>query len=317
MSTADRWIIDSDCGIDDAQGIFLGLKHLNLVGITTVSGNASAANAANNISIIQGVKKTEVPIFIGAERGIIEEAQHIPEIHGADGFGNMAEKYQEYANKDLVKDEHATNAIIRLSKEAEAAGAKLNIATIGPLTNVALAIRLDPELPKRVGEIWVMGGTANAFGNITLSAEYNFVTDPEASKIVVESFERIHLLPWETGDNLNITTYDETEVLFKDKDTNLAVQMFYDVNQWDKTHADMRIYCCDGLCIGAIADRDIIEEQKIVYGKVFIEGEARGSIFFNHCPVFIPDGVGEENVVQILKINHGRYVKLLADAVRD
>lgn len=98
----ERWILDTDCGIDDAQAVFLALKHLDLAAITTCGGNTSASNAARNTSIICGIKQKEVPIYVGATRGILKPAKHIGDIHGEDGFGNMAEKYEEHANASLI-----------------------------------------------------------------------------------------------------------------------------------------------------------------------------------------------------------------------
>ena len=89
MHSEEKWILDTDCGIDDAQAVFIALKHLDLVAITTVSGNTSAHNAAINVSIIQSTKGKKIPIFTGSEHPILNKPNHIGEIHGHDGFGGM------------------------------------------------------------------------------------------------------------------------------------------------------------------------------------------------------------------------------------
>jgi len=111
-------------------------------------------------------------------------------VHGRDGFGDTG-----YAKASRRADaEHAALAILRLSHEH---AGKLVLVALGPLTNLALALKLDPTLPSRLARCVVMGASVTAHGNITPAAEFNIAFDPEAAHIVFSAFPRIELADWE------------------------------------------------------------------------------------------------------------------------
>ena len=125
----------------------------------------------------------------------------------------MQEKFIEFSDSSLIKSEHASLAIIRHVHEETAKGFKVSLAFIGPLTNIALAVWLDPSIVPKIDKFYVMGGTYKAWGNMSLTGEFNLWTDPEASRIVWETFPYIHLLPWEVADDFEVTEEDR-KVLF-------------------------------------------------------------------------------------------------------
>ena len=208
MQSLEKWILDTDCGIDDAQAVFIAIKHLNLVAITTVSGNTSALHAAKNVSIILGIKGNKTPIYIGSEHPILNNPNHIGNIHGHDGFGGMQEKFIQYADESLIKQENGVLALMRHINEEHSLGNKVCLAFIGPVTNLALAIRLDATIPSKIHKFYLMGGTYKGWGNMSLTGEFNLWTDPEASRIVYESMPYIYLLPWEVADDFVVTKED-------------------------------------------------------------------------------------------------------------
>jgi purine nucleosidase len=111
--------------------------------------------------------------------------------HGEDGLGNS--NYPP--SRRQVANEHAVNALIRLANESPG---KLVLAAIGPLTNVALATRLDPTLPQKYKRLVVMGGAIRGMGNTTATVEFNMYTDPEAAAIVFDAWPGLTLISWET-----------------------------------------------------------------------------------------------------------------------
>ena len=139
-----------------------------------------------------------MPIYKGVQEPIIKVLKTIPEIHGEDGFGNQQDKYIDKANLELIKEDNAVLAIINHVNEEYKQGHKVCLATIGPLTNLALAIKLDSSLPSKISRYYCMGGTVNAWGNMDFSTEFNFMCDPEAAFIVYSKMPYIHLNPWET-----------------------------------------------------------------------------------------------------------------------
>lgn len=162
-------------------------------------------NVVRNTSIITGVTNKSVPIYKGMNGPIVKCKRDASAYHGTDGFGNSQKDWLSEANTDNIKDEHAVNAIIRLVHEENENGNEVGVFTIGPLTNLGMAIRLDPDIIPKINHVFVMGGTVNGWGNMTLTGEFNFLSDPEAAKICIGSFKMTHLLPWETAYNFQVT----------------------------------------------------------------------------------------------------------------
>jgi purine nucleosidase len=188
-----RLVIDTDPGVDDAHAIMMALAHPNVQveAITTVSGNVPVALTTANACKILDILNCNVPVFAGAERALIAQKQHAEYVHGKDGLGDS--DYPPSARQ--ISKEHAVNALIRLANESPD---QLTLVAIGPLTNIALATRLDPDLPKKYKQLVIMGGAIRAQGNTTPTAEFNTYTDPEAAAIVFEAWQGLSLVSWET-----------------------------------------------------------------------------------------------------------------------
>ncbi len=173
---------DCDTGIDDSMGLayLLSSPEIRLVGVGTVSGNTDARQAAENTLRLLGLDgRADVPVAIGATHFLTHEYQGGPtEIHGDNGVGNV-----DLPPVDLRPvTESAAEMIVRLSRHYEG---RLEIISVGPMTNLALALQLDPELPARVMQVTSMGGAALAPGNASPVGEANVWNDPEAAAMVV------------------------------------------------------------------------------------------------------------------------------------
>ena len=189
-------VIDTDAGVDDAIAIMMALAHpgTEIVGITTVNGNVGVEQVTQNVGLILDQYSADVPIYKGCERPLFSEQLHSDEIHGADGLGDATQYYPPAAQKP--KAEHAALALIHIAKEYTNV---LTLLTLGPLTNVAMAIRLDKRFVDNIDRIVIMGGAIEAHGNVTASAEFNIFADPEAAAIVFDAgFKDLSLLSWET-----------------------------------------------------------------------------------------------------------------------
>jgi inosine-uridine nucleoside N-ribohydrolase len=108
-----------------------------------VDGNTSIDNVVKNVSIIAGVLGKKIPIYRGMDGPIVATKEDASAYHGTDGFGNAQEKWLKAADKDNIKDEHAANAIIKHVHEEHEKGNEVGVFTIGPMSNLAMAIRLD------------------------------------------------------------------------------------------------------------------------------------------------------------------------------
>ena len=186
-------LIDTDPGVDDALALLMAFDdpHHEIVGLTIAAGNVGLHHTvANALKLCEVAGRDDVPVFAGCAAPLLYPSPDAGYVHGLDGFGDVG--YQ--AAKRQVEAEHAALAILRLS---HVHAGKLLLVALGPLTNVALALKLDPTLPERIGRLVVMGGAVSCHGNITPAAEFNVYFDPEAAHIVFQAFPRFDLCDWE------------------------------------------------------------------------------------------------------------------------
>lgn len=172
-------IIDCDPGHDDVMAILLGAQTLDLRGITTVHGNASLAQTTRNARQLATLAKlSDIPIAAGMAVPLVRQVQHAPEVHGETGLDGPNMPAPEVPLHDL----HAVDFIIEKSKQIDG----LWLFPVGPLTNIAVALRRDPELADRIAGISLMGGSLT-YGNVTPAAEFNIWCDAEAAHVVFTS----------------------------------------------------------------------------------------------------------------------------------
>jgi purine nucleosidase len=187
-----RFIIDTDTASDDAVAILMALQwpHVQVEAITVVSGNVPLQQGGINARYTVEVCGKETPVYLGAHRPLVREPIFAHFFHGEDGMGNM---HYPPPRRPLA----GTQAVQELVRRFGDAPGEIELVTLGPLTNIALALRLEPRLAQWVKHCTIMGGAANTIGNITPAAEYNMWVDPEAAKIVFESGMNITMAGWE------------------------------------------------------------------------------------------------------------------------
>lgn len=185
-------LIDTDPGVDDALALLMAFndpRH-EVVALTVTAGNVGLDHTVANALRLVELCGQPAPVYAGAAAPLLHPADGAAHVHGTDGFGDVG---LPPARRDAGAG-HAALAILRLS---HLHAGKLVLVALGPLTNLALALRLDPDLPQRIGRLVVMGGAVTAHGNITPAAEFNIAFDPEAAHIVFEGFPRLELADWE------------------------------------------------------------------------------------------------------------------------
>ena len=174
-------ILDGDPGLDDAVAWLLALAspELDVLGVTAVHGNVGLPLTLKNAGVTLALAGASVPYFAGADRPLVRGALTAASVHGDSGL--PAENLPEATHPPEA--EHAAHFIIRTVRERPH---KVTLLPTGPLTNLALAFRLAPDLPAKVREVVWMGGST-AQGNRTPAAEFNALADPHAAKVVFES----------------------------------------------------------------------------------------------------------------------------------
>lgn len=190
-----RIIIDTDTASDDAVALILALREpeVHVEAITVVAGNLPLPLAVKNALISVEVANTYCPpVYAGMAKPLLRDLFTSEFVHGADGMGNM----------DLPKPrltaqpEHAVDALLRM---AEAAPQELELITLGPLTNIALACLKAPDSLRKFKRITIMGGAGIGSGNITPVAEFNAYVDAEAFSLVLQSGVPILLVGWDVS----------------------------------------------------------------------------------------------------------------------
>lgn len=189
-----KFIFDSDGGVDDAQALILLVAN-GLVPdlITTVFGNVGLEQATTNLLATLAMLKVDVPVHSGADRPLTQPIIDAKYVHGDDGLGGARRPESQAlpASKDGIGE------LRRAFGDAAAKGEKVDILMIGPLTNLALALRLEPSIVDGIGTLTIMGGNVYGRGNTTPAAEFNIYADPEAAHIVLTAGVETVVIPWE------------------------------------------------------------------------------------------------------------------------
>lgn len=186
-------LIDTDPGVDDALAILMALNSPlhRVVGLGVGAGNVGLEHTVRNaLKLLEVAAATGIPVYPGCDRPLLHAALDAAFVHGRDGFGDTGYPAPAHRAEAL----HAALAILDHSHRERG---QLLLVTLGPLSNLALALRLDPLLPERVKRLVVMGGAVTGRGNITPSAEFNVAFDPEAAKIVFQAWPQFELVDWE------------------------------------------------------------------------------------------------------------------------
>ncbi|CAL1278355.1 unnamed protein product [Larinioides sclopetarius] len=192
-------VIDTDCGSDDAMAIMAALgqwgrQSHRLVAITCCFGNATVEHVCQNVlRVLHACGETEIPVYRGSYGPLLKHPDTPEIVHGSDGFGDCAHLFP--TGQGRLEELPAPAALVELSRTH----GPFTLAALGPLTNVALAQRLDPGFTKRLERIVFLGGNYKGVGNTTESAEFNFYCDPEAAHIVLSEAQcPVQMVPWET-----------------------------------------------------------------------------------------------------------------------
>ena len=189
-------ILDTDPGVDDAMAVVFALRSpaLQVLGITTVYGNADVElTTANALRMVELVGR-DVPVARGAARPLVRPRAPSPDfVHGKDGLGDVGAP-------PPTEEPIGTSAAELIVTTARRYPGEVTLVAVGPLTNLALALALEPRLPALVKEVILMGGSASAGGNVTPVAEANIWGDPHAADLVFAA-------PWSvTMVGLDVTT---------------------------------------------------------------------------------------------------------------
>ena len=184
-------LIDTDTASDDAVALIMALRspEVRVAAITVVAGNVPVTQATSNALFAVEMCGADVPVYSGAEAPLFRKLETADWFHGADGLGDHGYK----PAKLRAVQGHAVDALIQTVRDHPG----IEIVTLGPLTNLAMAVLREPKLAASVKRCVVMGGAPCCVGNVTPAAEFNIWVDPEAARIVFQSGLPLEMVGWQ------------------------------------------------------------------------------------------------------------------------
>lgn len=297
-----RIIIDTDCGSDDAVAIIMALKsdEVKVEAITTIGGNVPLKLATKNaLMSVEICNLKEIPpLYAGVQKPLFKELVTAVNVHGKDGMGDIDIIHPTI----LPEKEHAVDAILRLVRENPN---EIEIVTIGPATNIALAIMKEPTVMRQVKHIYSMGTTGFGRGNCTSVSEFNVYVDAEAYHIMLNSGIPVTIIGFDVCVGEAALIKDEIDILLNSgvKTAEFAMQcncklVEYNLEAQGKYFLDLP----DAVAMSALIWPDIVKEKKICYAHVCLnDPETYGQVILNDgSKLAIQEGfLGKEPNVEV------------------
>lgn len=304
---AAQLLIDTDPGVDDALAILMAYEHAHVAALTIAAGNVGLEHTVRNALKLLDVIGADTPVFAGCATPLVLAAEDAAFVHGADGFGDTG----YVAASRSAEAEHAALAILRLS---HVHAGTLTLVALGPLTNLALALRLDPSLPQRVARLVIMGGAVNGRGNTQyIPAEFNIGFDPEAAHIVFSEWPQFELVDWEATMRHGLD-FSDVERWLAAADPRAA---FYSAisrrtRDWTRGHGRKQLLTADALAMAVALDPSLVTEVEEHHVAI----ELSGSLTRGATVVDWEDRSGRpSNARIVLGVDHPRFTAMLARSI--
>lgn len=267
-------IIDCDPGIDDAMAIILAMQYsgFEILGITTVFGNATLEQATKNALRAVALSGRNIPVYRGAEKPLSIPLADPPDfVHGKDGLGNTNQPHPTMPREEKP----AAQFIVDIMKKYPG---EVSILAVGRLTNLANALKLEPNLPSYAKEIVLMGGALYVPGNVSPVAEANISGDPHAADIVFTAPWRVTMIGLDVTTKVKLN--DQVLLRIRDKNTQygpfiFSISRFYLDFHKNVNHVEDGFYVHDPSAIMYLIDSSIFKVKKGPV-RVVTEGIAIG-----------------------------------------
>lgn len=275
-------IIDADCGIDDALALIFAIEsNLNIIGISSVSGNVNSLESAKNIKAILRLLHKDIPVYTSEITNLDGEYIDAKDTHGIDGLGETYYGRGFDYKSEITAEDFIIDSLNRYDD--------VDIIALGPLTNLARAYKKDKDIFNKCKSIVSMGGTYKAFGNMSPVTEFNYYHDPKAVELVLESKVPMTMVTLDVTRKIFLTPEMTSE--FKDK--NEIGKFIYEVT---KFYIDFhrKVENFNGCIINDILNIAYYLDSTVCSGitapvKVVTEGITRGQILVDDWNMFYPD----------------------------
>jgi len=257
----------------------LAAPDVEVKALTTVAGNVPLAQATRNaLTTLRVSSYHDVPVFVGCDQPLVRTLETAVEVHGSDGLGDSNQPDPGIE----VQPGHAAVELVRLARES---AGEDTLITLGPLTNVAVALAIDPDLLTRFRQVVVMGGAPDAVGNVSDMAEFNIWVDPEAAARVFAAPGTRTMVGW----NVSMSSAKVTPEQRKQMATvgTAAGQFAHDITAAVENFClqELQLPCFvlpDPLAVAIAVDPEIATRTETIGVRVGCGDEARGVTFPAH-----------------------------------
>lgn len=304
-----RIILDTDPGIDDALALCLALAspEIQLEAVTTVSGNVGIeSTTANALALLQLLGRPDIPVARGCARPLLNTIVAADHVHGKNGLGGVILPPGEQS----PVPQHAVELIIERVLQSPG---ELTLVAIGPLTNLALAVRQEPRIAQLVREVVIMGGALLVPGNVTPASEFNIYADPHAAQIVLHAGWPVRLV---SLDVTTITTIKQAEfqsTLQQHSKVHAFILQaldgfFRDFARHNYDHFQMH----DPLCLATVFQPDLVTWQGAYVDVELAPGATQGETVAYLPPRLLP---GKPNVQASVGVDAARFRQLFMERI--
>ncbi|KAL7306363.1 hypothetical protein TKK_0001787 [Trichogramma kaykai] len=288
-------IIDTDAGGDDAMALLLAIKtkKIDIVAITCTYGNTDLKNVELNVlKTLTIANRTDIPVYAGAQGPLLKNYT-ASDYFGKDGFGDFEFKHEIKITVDRSK--HASLVMIDLARRNPGV---INVVTLGPLTNVALAISMDPNFVKNIKKFYTMGATLNDFEP---EPEFNFQLDPESDHIFLSSLEdqKCLISPWD----MNNTISKEWRIGTLGNLSSKEMQFLNKVEDYELNHAKVW-FPADSIAISTLIWPELVTLKNEIHLTAITCSSREGKVKFD-------DNSTNKNVEIVSKFDIEKFKSLL------
>jgi purine nucleosidase len=304
-----RIILDTDPGIDDALALLLALAspEVKLEAITTVTGNVHVdLTTRNALSLLTLAERTDIPVARGSASPLLTQPVDAAHVHGDNGVGGVvlpAPTIQPVA-------QHAVDLLI--DRILDAPGV-ITLVAVGPLTNLALAVRREPGIAQKVREVVIMGGALLVPGNVTPAAEFNIYADPHAAHIVLHAGWPVRLVSLDVTTRVLMTREQIAALAQQGGNVKTTIQqmMAYYFDVFAPSSGAEHFQMHDPLCLASAFAPDLI-----TWEPAYVDVELVGSLTRGETVAYFkPSTQRKPNVLASVDVKAGRFLDLFLERI--
>lgn len=306
-----RFLIDTDTASDDAVALVMALQHpdVQVEAITLVAGNVPVEQGVQNALYTVELCGKDTPVYVGMDRPLLRPLETAQYVHGGDGMGDIG---LPLSGRTPARG----NAVDVIVDTINRNPGEITLISIGPLTNLALALLRDPSIAGKVDGYIMMGGIGYGYGNVTPVAEYNIWVDPEAAAIVFGSGLPITMVGWDVSWQYAVLSQSEVEAMRAIgtplADFCLDIQGTLTQYAVDVSHLQ-NFDLPDPIAMAVALDPTVVTERKHLFVEVCTDSEmCRGQTVVDH----LGSTGNPPNTDVILAASHDQFIEMLFESVR-